>query len=191
MQTMSAVGVAEGDGLTVLDPAALHASHADPADKVVRVDIGDQDLQAAVKVTLGSGDLIDDRLKERLHVGAALVVVVGGVAIACGGIDDGEIKLFFVGSQLDEQIEHLVHDLLGSGSRTVDLVEDDQRLFAECQRLFEHKARLRHAALKRIDQQHDAVNKLQNTLHLAAEVGVSGRVYDVDFDIVVHNGGGL
>ena len=119
------------------------------------------------------------------------MVVVGGVAVACGGIDDGEIKLFFVGSQLDEQIEHLVHDLLGSGSRTVDLVEDDQRLFAECQRLFEHKARLRHAALKRIDQQHDAVNKLQNTLHLAAEVGVSGRVYDVDFDIVVHNGGGL
>ena len=42
-----------------------------------------------------------------------------------------------------------------------------------------------------VDEQHHAVHHRQRPLHLTAEVGVAGRVDDVDQQIVVVNGGVL
>ncbi|MPN14702.1 hypothetical protein SDC9_162029 [bioreactor metagenome] len=53
----------------------------------------------------------------------------------------------------------------------------------------EDKAGLWHGAFCRIDQQNDSVDHLQNTLHLAAKVGVARSVHDVDLHIAVLNGG--
>ena len=55
----------------------------------------------------------------------------------------------------------------------------------ELERLAEHEARLRHGALGGVDEQDDAVDHLQDTLDLAAEVGVARGVDDVDLDAVV------
>ena len=51
---------------------------------------------------------------------------------------------------------------------------------AELQRLAEHELGLRHGAFGGVDQQHHAVDHRQDALDLAAEVGVAGRVDDVD-----------
>lgn len=48
----------------------------------------------------------------------------------------------------------------------------------EC--LLEHEARLRHRAFKSVDQQDTAVGHIEHTLHLAAEIGVSRGVDDID-----------
>jgi hypothetical protein len=48
---------------------------------------------------------------------------------------------------------------------------------------------LRQTAFRRVNEQNDAVNHLQNALDFAAEIGVSGRVENIDFIIAVTNRG--
>ena len=51
------------------------------------------------------------------------------------------------------------------------------------ERLAQHEARLRHDALGGIDEQQGAVGHFQDALDLAAEIGVAGRVDDVDLGV--------
>ena len=53
---------------------------------------------------------------------------------------------------------------------------------AHLERLLEHEAGLRHGAFGGIDQQQHAVHHVHHALDLAAEIGVAGRVDDVDLD---------
>ena len=73
----------------------------------------------------------------------------------------------------------------------VDLVDDDDDAVAELERLAEHEARLRHGALGGVHEQDDAVDHLQDTLDLAAEIGVTRRVDNVDLRVAVAHGGVL
>ena len=52
-------------------------------------------------------------------------------------------------------------------------------------------AGLRQRTFTGIDQQHDAIDHFQCALDLAAKIGVSRRVYDVDFRVVEDDGGVL
>ena len=51
----------------------------------------------------------------------------------------------------------------------------------------QHEARLRQRAFGGVDQQERAVGHHQRALDLAAEVGVAGRVDDVDLHVLVAN----
>ena len=56
------------------------------------------------------------------------------------------------------------------------------------ERLGEHEPRLRHRALGRIDQHQRPVGQSQHALDLAAEIGVAGRVDQVDLHALVVQG---
>ena len=56
------------------------------------------------------------------------------------------------------------------------------------ERLAQHEAGLRQRALARVDEQEHTVDHEQRALDLAAEVGVTGRVDDVDLDVAVLHG---
>ena len=56
------------------------------------------------------------------------------------------------------------------------------------ERLAEHEARLRQRPLGGVDEQERAVGHLQDALDLAAEVGVAGRVDEVDLDVADADG---
>ena len=77
--------------------------------------------------------------------------------------------------------EHLLRARVGA----VDLVDDDDGRELGLERLGEDEARLRQRAFGGVDQQQDAVDHLERALDLAAEVGVAGRVDDVDLVAVV------
>ena len=111
-----------------------------------------------------------------------------GVAVDRAGVDDGEVELGVVGAELEHELEDLVDDLVRTGARTVDLVDDDHRLEAVLERVLEHEAGLRHRALEGVDDEQAAVGHLQDALDLAAEVGVARRVDDVDLGVVVADG---
>ena len=59
----------------------------------------------------------------------------------------------------------------------------------QLQRLLQHEAGLRHGALRRIDEQQNAVDHLEDTLDLAAEIGVARGIDDVDFRSLIMHGG--
>ena len=58
----------------------------------------------------------------------------------------------------------------------------------ELERLLQHGARLRHRPLDGVDQQQAAIGHVQHALDLAAEIGVAGRVDDVDLEPAVGDG---
>ena len=60
---------------------------------------------------------------------------------------------------------------------------------AQLQCLGQDEAGLGHGALCGVHQQNDAVDHLQDALHLAAEVGVARGIHNIDFYIAVLNGG--
>ena len=62
---------------------------------------------------------------------------------------------------------------------------------AQLQGTAQHKAGLGHGTLGGVHQQDNAVDHLQNTLHLAAEVGVARGVHHVDLGVLVVDGGVL
>ncbi len=96
-----------------------------------------------------------------------------------------------VGVEVQEQLLDLMHDLVGASVGPVDLVHDEDHRKPRLERLAKHEARLRKRTLARVDEQQHAVDHCERALDLAPEVGVAGRVDDVDLDLAVLHGGVL
>ena len=111
-----------------------------------------------------------------------------GDALARVRVEHGEVELGLVGVEVDEEVVDLVEHLGRAGVLAVDLVDDDHRREPGLERLLEHEARLGQGALGRVHEQQDAVHEGERPLHLAAEVGVAGRVHDVDLHVLVVDG---
>src|ERR1035437_7731489 len=69
---------------------------------------------------------------------------------------------------------------MGITAWAVDLVDDHDGLELQLQCLLEDKTCLSHRAVEGVHHQQNTVHGGQHALDLAAEVGVSGSVYDVD-----------
>ena len=125
--------------------------------------------------------MADDEIEQRRH---ALVLRTGGIgrhpALLGGAVEDGEIELLFGRIERGEQVEDLVGDFARAGVRPIDLVDDHDRLEADLQRLGDDEFGLRQRPFGGIDQHQRAVDHVEDALDLAAEIGVAGRIDDVD-----------
>ncbi len=92
------------------------------------------------------------------------------------------------GAERQEELEDLVQHLVGAGVLAVDLVDHDDWLEVEVERLLEHELGAGQRALGSVDQEQHAIDHGQGALDLAAEVGVAGRVDDVDLGAFVEDG---
>ncbi len=180
-----AVAVGHDDRVADADAARQDAAVGDSPEVIAVVEVGNEHLEIARAATLGRGDLLDDRVEERLHVRAVLVDFLDGVTGLGAGVNHREIELLVAGVQFHEQLEHHVQHLVRTGVLAVDLVDDYNDLRALLHRLLEHELRLRLRAVVRIDHEQDAVDHAHDALDLAAEVGVAGGVHDVDVVAVV------
>ncbi len=118
-------------------------------------------------------------------VGVRLERRAAGLRVA---VDDRELDLALVGVEVEEQLVDLVDDRLDPRVRPVDLVDDEDHGEPRLERLAQHEARLRQRPLARVDEEEHAVDHRQAALDLAAEVGVPGRVDDVDLRPAVADG---
>ena len=126
--------------------------------------------------------MLDDSVEQRSEVG----VVAGdtdpghGSSVTGDGRHDGEVDVVVGGVEVEEQLVHLVDDLVRAGIGPVDLVEDDNRREVTFEGLREDVAGLRLGAFGGVHEQEDAVDECQGPFDLAAEVGVAGSVDEVD-----------
>jgi hypothetical protein len=90
-----------------------------------------------------------------------------------------EIRLLVGSAELKEELEHLLFCARRVGCWLVYLIEHDDGLEAELERLLQHEARLRHRAFLRVDDEKHGVDGTEHALHFRAEVGVARRVHDV------------
>ena len=190
-----AVGAAPCDLLALFDLALDHSAQRQAAQVRVGVEVGDPCLQrGARRVGRARDRFEDDITQRRQRVRAILdgdVEIERGPAVAARAVDDREVELVVAGVEVDEQFEDLVDDFGDAGVGSVDLVDHQDHGHVVGERLAQHEARLRQRTLCGVDQQHDAVDHGEGTLDLAAEVGVTGGVDDVQRDAAPEHRGVL
>ena len=186
-----AVAVEHLDGLV-----GLHGARADAAgDDAAEIGIGLQDgAEHAERAVLDRRrrDVAEHEIEQRRH---ALVLRALGrgrhPAFLGRAVEDREIELLLAGVERGEQVEHLVHHPDRPRVRPVDLVDDDDRLEPDLERLRHHELGLRQRALGGVDQHQRAVHHVEDALDLAAEIGMARRVDDVDAGVVPKDRGDL
>ena len=124
--------------------------------------------------------MLDDRLEQRRHVAAAVTRVERGKTLDRGGVDDRKVELRLGGAQAVEQVERLVEHPVRARFVTVDLVDHDDRTQTVREGLLRDEPRLRHRAVDRVHEQQHRIDHRQHALDFAAEIGVPGRIDDVD-----------
>ena len=135
--------------------------------------------------------MLQHEIEQRRHAFLRAVRAVGHPALLGRAVEDRKIELLVGGVERGEEVEHLVHHLGDAGVGLVDLVDGDDRLQADLQRLADDEFRLRHRPFGGVDEHDGAIDHRQNALHLAAEIGVAGRVDDIDAGVLPGDRGRL
>ena len=126
-------------------------------------------------------DVAEDEIEQRLHAVVVRAFEAGRHPALLGrAVEDREIELLVAGVERGEQVEHFVDDFDRPGVGAVHLVDDDDGLEPHLERLGDHELGLRQRTFGGVHQHQRAVDHVEDALHLAAEIGVAGRVDDVD-----------
>ncbi len=136
-------------------------------------------------------DPFEQELEQRPEVVGEPVRLEPGASRPRIRVHDRKLDLALVRIQVEEELVHLVHDLLAARVGPVDLVDDEDHREPCLERLAEHEAGLWKRALAGVDEQQDAVDHGQRALDLPAEVRMTWRVDDVDLDAAVADSGVL
>ncbi len=178
----------DGNLLAGADASVRYPTDADSADETGIVKRADLQLQRRIGIGVAHPDMLQDRVEQGTHVRARLAQVESGITVQGRSVNNREIELFLGRAELVEQIEGLVHDPIRTRARAIHLVDHDDGLESEGQRLARDKTGLRHRTFHRIDQQQHAFHHRQHALDLAAEIGVSGGIDNVDVRAFVLDG---
>ena len=179
------------DRLRAPEHAALEPSDGDLALVIVVGRRRHEQLRRRLGVHIGRGDALDDRVEQRLERGADVAVVRARRAGDRVRVDRRELGLLVRGTEVEEQVERLIQHVHRARVRTIDLVDDHDRAVAAPERLAQHEFRLRHRPIDRVDEKKHAVDHVHDPFDLAAEIGVAGRVDDVDLRPAIHDRGVL
>ena len=133
----------------------------------------------------------EQRVEQRLQVVGEHVGSLARLPFPGDRVQDRERDLVLVGVEVQEELLDLVHDLVGSRVGAVDLVHDEDHGQPRLERFAQHEARLGQRTLAGVDEQQHTVDHRERALDLAAEIGVAGRVDDVDLHVAVADRGVL
>ena len=182
-----AVFAAQGYLLTLADLAAVYAADGDTAYIFGVVERGDEHLGLS-GIILRAGDGLDDGVEQGQDIVGGLVDIGAHPALFCRAVEGGEVELLFGGVEAEHEVEyHLLH-LFGAAVGLVDLIDHHDGLEADFYSFLEHEAGLGHGAFECVDEKQAAVGHVEHALDLAAEVGVSRGVDDVDLVAFVVDG---
>ena len=164
-------------------PPPLDAPDPDSAEVGGVVERRDEHLERPVPVHTGRRDRFEDRLEQRHQGRPRQREIPGRRPVPARRIEEGAAELLRRRLKLQEQLQHFVVHAQRVRILAVDLVHEHDGLQPQRQRLPRHESRLRHRPFGRVHEQQEAVHHAQDPLHLAAEVGVAGRVHDVDLGV--------
>ncbi len=140
---------------------------------------------------MGAGRYSTSRSRNGLRSDPGPSCVHRRPAVLGGRIHDRELDLVIAGIDVEEQFVHLVHDRSDTSIGTIDFVdqEDDRQLTGEG--FAQDEAGLGEWAFGGVDQQHHPVDHGERPLHFTPEVGVAGRIDDVEPDVAILDRGVL
>ncbi len=175
-----AVRAAPSHLLTPLQCAVLHAANGEAPHVRRSIEVGHKRLQRVPLLEGRRRDRLEQDLEERQQVGGKVAGRPPGAARSGVAVHDRELDLRLVRIEVEEQLVDLVHHFVGARVGPVDLVHDEHDGKEGLERLAQDEARLGQRPFARVDEQQDTVDHAQCALDLTPEVGVAGRVDDVD-----------
>ncbi len=89
----------------------------------------------------------------------------------------------------NEKIENLVKHFMRLGIFAINFIDHDDGLRASFEGFAQNETRLRLRAVSGIHDQEHAIDHVHDALNFAAEVGMPGRIDDVDVVILVFESG--
>ena len=95
-------------------------------------------------------------------------------------VHNGEVELLIVGAKLEKEVERLLEGVVRIGVGPIDLIDDHDGPQTQAESPHEDISCLRHGAFVGVDQEQHGVDHGEHTLNFAGEIGMSGRVHDVD-----------
>ena len=183
----AAVAMANGNVHAILQYTAMHTTHGDATRIVAVIERCDKHLRRSLDI-FRSRNHLHDFIQEIFNIVGGLLPVGTHPPVLSRSIHHREVELVFGGIEIAHEVKnHLVH-LLRTTVRLVYFVHHHDGLQSYLQRLLQHKAGLRHGAFESIHQQQAAVGHVEHTLHLTSEIGVTGRIENVDFGVFPSNG---
>ena len=171
--------------LTATDATGGDPTDGDAADIFGEVQRRAEHLERPVEVDHRPRDVLDDHIVERLDISRGRGRIMRREAGLARREDIREIELFLAGTLIRERIEDLVEDLGRAGVRPVDLVDHDDRPDVARERLAQDELRLGHRPFEGVDEDEGPVGHLERPLDFSAEIGVAGRVDQVDLDLAI------
>ena len=115
----------DGDLCPLTNNAVANAPNSDAAHKVVRCKVGDQHLQRVTRLMHRCWCSLKHAVQQWDQVGARLLHVARGGAGARICVDDGEVDLLLIRTEVEEELVNLVDHLLDARVWAVDLVDDE------------------------------------------------------------------
>ena len=161
--------------------ALVHAAQREPADVGVGVEVGHARLQRVPLLVLGRRHGSHQQLEQRPQVGPLdlrLESTPSPPSRSCRRSGTRSAPRRRPGRGTARRPRPPPRSTRASGRSTLFTHEHHRQ--PRLERLAQHEARLRQRPLGGVHQQHHAVDHRQPALHLAAEVGVAGRVDEVD-----------
>ena len=163
-------------GLAGMDAPGQHA-----ADIGIVFQRRHQHGERIARVAFRRRHMRHDQVEQRIHVLLRILLEIAyRPALLGGGENHRKIELRIGRADRREQVEDLVVHLMRACIGPVDLVDHHDRPEPVRQRLHGHELGLRHRAFGGIDQQQHAIDHGQDALDLAAEIGMAGRIDDVE-----------
>ena len=180
-----------GNGHILIDTqlTALNTADADTAHIIVIVNGRDQQLQRLLCLALRCGDIIQNGIKQGSQIRSHRFGIQRSGTGSAAAEEHGRIQLLVGRTQIDQQLQRLINYLQNTRIGTVDLVHHHDDAVIQLHGTLQNETGLGHRSLGSIHQQDYAVDHLEDTFHLAAEVRMSGGVHDIDLDALPVHGG--
>jgi hypothetical protein len=151
-----------GNGLALFDGAVEDTQEGEAAEEGGRVKVGDVSLERVLVVEGRRGNVLEDRVEERLEVsvvgqGAVFRLVPARGTVTARSVNNGNVKngvevevgvvVCHVGCEAEEQVLALGDNLVDTRVRTVGLVDEQDDGELGLEGLAENEAGLRQRAL--------------------------------------------
>src|ERR1041384_640555 len=163
---------------------ADNSSKRDPAEIIAVVEIRNEHLEKGLARCLRWRHRFDDRLKKRNHIPALIGQISFRESFLCARVNNRKIELFVGGFQFNEKIKNEIEDFVRARMLSVDLVNDDDRLEMVFKCFSQNKAGCGLWTIVRVHYEQNAIDHFHYAFDFTAEIGVAGRIDDVDSVII-------
>ena len=164
---------------------SVYPADADAPNIFIVVQRGYQHLQGRFFLSLGRGNIFQNRFEQRLQILSRLIGGHAGHPVPAGAVYHRTVQLLLRCVQIQKQLQYLVGDFVGAGVRPVNFIDHYNDPMSQVQRFLQDKAGLRHGPFESVHQKQHAVDHLQNPLYLAAEIRMARGVNNVDLYVLV------